>query len=445
MGVLSRRDLLELYEAALSCGLADSRRALLVNLDHKLVASLRQEDNPAAQILSDLAFLNRQQARIEGALPLAVWLENAVALTPLLPEADVFRRALACCGRLRHLPSPSGERTRYLLFGASCALVLAISALVAARMFPSHPGPPATAPSPALSSLTPPRMPPATVQLDEAELVMGSSPEEIQAAIESCKPTAFSDCGSDRFTTEAPQRAIVVSSFLLDRHEVTNERFVEWMNEQSDLIVDQRGVVLQGGRALAWSNRDERDHPLSRLRLQGDRWTVVGAADTPIVLVTWIGARRYCEARGGRLPTEAEWELAARGAERRTFAWGNEPPTCDRLVFARARGAECAVGGPGPQPIGSSNSDRTPLGVVGMSGNVREWVLDVFDGPYKACAAPCRDPGRDVRDDRGTIHVIRGCGWADSAGLCRAARRGHLSGDDVDESVGFRCASDVAR
>jgi formylglycine-generating enzyme required for sulfatase activity len=121
-----------------------------------------------------------------------------------------------------------------------------------------------------------------------------------------------------------------------------------------------------------------------------------GFAELPAANITHAGARAYCRWRGGDLPTEAQWERAARGPERRTYPWGNETPTCDRAVYGvhpmDSKQSLCPGSGVPLVAAASETSDRTKEGVMHMGGNVSEWVIDqlVADG-YARCKSPCDD------------------------------------------------------
>jgi serine/threonine-protein kinase len=143
------------------------------------------------------------------------------------------------------------------------------------------------------------------------------------------------------------------------------------------------------------------------------------------------------------LPTEAEWEIAARAPGKRRFPWGDERPTCERVVFGRTAGMPCAAHEEGPATVGSAPGDVTPEGVHDLGGNVREWVADAFVEHYPACSPPCRDPGRDDEPKGGgaaTRRAVRGGGWWEQPAMTRAARRGSDEPGWTDVAIGFRCA-----
>jgi formylglycine-generating enzyme required for sulfatase activity len=270
------------------------------------------------------------------------------------------------------------------------------------------------------------------------EFLMGSSLEETRDAREFCERTVGQDCKEEFFQRE-PQRLVRVSPFYLDTTEVSNEEFAAWLNHQPGLqsegphrVNDPRSVLLvdlypsdsgglerQGGRIIPRPGRKSR----------------------PVVQVTWEAALRYCQAQGKRLPTEAEWEFAARGPEGHRFPWGDGEPRCDGVVFGRKAGRACAHLGPGPGPVGNAEQDRSPHGIFDLGGNVSEWVMDLFRMPYLPCRAACIDPLIDTPVlGESVMRVVRGGNWFMPAESCRAAGRNRWPPDKASGNIGFRCA-----
>lgn len=203
---------------------------------------------------------------------------------------------------------------------------------------------------------------------------------------------------------ERPAHVVALRVFEIDRYEVSNAEFVVFLDvvladPQSQLRlagdappgrVDERvlrgeGAVLlmentgaPDARTLVALNDDD-----SRIGVRNGRFFVQpGFERHPVNEVTWNGARRYCAWRGARLPTEAEWEAAARGREGRRYPWGSAPPDVSRAVFGRRTNE---TGAAGERPAGA-----TPEGVHDLAGNVSEWTSSLYRPyPYRA------DDGRE--------------------------------------------------
>jgi formylglycine-generating enzyme required for sulfatase activity len=154
------------------------------------------------------------------------------------------------------------------------------------------------------------------------------------------------------------------------------------------------------------------DEGYTQISQAGDRFvTRETALDRPVVMVTWHGAAAYCEWAGGRLPTEAEWEYAARGPKGNLYPWGDAPPTCDLANYGDCSRVLVQAGS---RPAGASW-----CGALDMAGNVWEWVADWF-GSYSGLAQ--ENPTGPASGD---VPVLRGGGWHSPRRELRAAYRQH--------------------
>ena len=216
----------------------------------------------------------------------------------------------------------------------------------------------------------------------------------------------------DSDETEFPQRTVLVNAFWIDQTEVTNGMYAL--------------CVLEGGCTLPALN-----YTLTRPEYYED----LSFAEYPVVHVTWEQANAYCTWAGRRLPTEAEWEKAARGTDGRTYPWGEDAPTCDHLRF----------GDPGPGlPSCENDTARTgqfemgisPYGALDMSGNVWEWTADW----YAADAYRMDTDENPKGPETGETKVLRGGAFNDGAGTVRTANRHQTAPDNPSYTIGFRCA-----
>jgi formylglycine-generating enzyme required for sulfatase activity len=205
---------------------------------------------------------------------------------------------------------------------------------------------------------------------------------------------------------ETPHHPVDLSTYFIDRTEVTQGDYDECM---------------RAGRCSA-----------------PDEWD--GSADDllPVTNVTWDQARRFCEWRGKRLPTEAEWERAAGGMSAWIFPWGADPPDCSRANFAGCYGELL--------PAVSFVTARSPEDAFNMSGNAFEWVADWYSETYYQ--PPADDVGFGWIDPEGPddptlmLKVVRGGAYTTIAEeLYTFRRRGRYPGRG-EASVGFRCALD---
>ncbi len=148
----------------------------------------------------------------------------------------------------------------------------------------------------------------------------------------------------------------------------------------------------------------------------------------PVVGIDWYDAQNYCTWAGGQLPTEAQWEFAARGHDGNFFPWGNNAPNC-RLDHVENCGGD---------PISVfklPTAGQSWVGAVGMAGNASEWVADWYDFSYYSYS-PELNP---IGPESGEKKVVRGGAWSSNAITGRSARRAYLSPDHRYAFYGFRC------
>jgi iron(II)-dependent oxidoreductase len=271
--------------------------------------------------------------------------------------------------------------------------------------------------------------------LDVADITLEWTPEGKKLAAERAKlpvkeemvlvPAGWFLMGSSKKTDrnayppELPQRRVYLDAFEIDKYEVT---------------------ALQYLRFVLATNRP----PLVDWRYDGGNFQE-SMAHHPVMHVSWYDADAYCRWAGKRLPTEAEWEKAARGEDGRLYPWGNEPAGLSRANFGRT-----GLSGPVrdrperlllyPPVIAVDKYENavSPYGVHQMAGNVAEWTADWYDpGFYKV--APERNPKGPAQ---GTQKAFRGGGWIDSTPSVRPAQRNGTDPNTKMNWLGFRCARD---
>jgi len=210
---------------------------------------------------------------------------------------------------------------------------------------------------------------------------------------------------------EYPERRIFLDAFYMDTYEVTNGRYLEFIKATGHRVPE---------------------HPLDK-KLTLWRGTTVPEAfrDHPVVNVAWQDAETYCAWAGRRLPTEAEWERAARGMSGKRFPWGDTEPTRTLANYLNQW-----RDGAGLEPVGSHPQGASPEGVHDLQGNVWEWVGDWYDAHYYE-KGPTRNPKGPIE---GARKVIRGSGWESEAPLLRSAHRLSSDPKNRNHSLGFRCA-----
>ncbi len=243
--------------------------------------------------------------------------------------------------------------------------------------------------------------------------------------------------GSDQGeAAERPAHRVGVSAFAIDRLEVTNAEFAVFVTATGHLTDPERA-----GAGWHWDGQWREVRGAHWRRPHGPGSSIEALERHPVAQVSWNDAREYCRWRGKRLPTEAEWERAARGDDGRTYPWGDRPPRDGTRYRASYGSDECcrATRDDGylfTAPVGSFPLGRSPFGVEDLAGNVWEWVEDWFDPEFYR-RSPQVDPVNRAPTDR---KVIRGGGWGNNPWGLRSTLR-HANPRDIGLiMVGFRCA-----
>ena len=206
---------------------------------------------------------------------------------------------------------------------------------------------------------------------------------------------------------ESPAHPVYLKTYFIDLKEVTQSEY---------------------DRFVKMTKREKPQVPV----FEEDIVKLIGP-DFPVVGIGWNDAFAYCRWAGKRLPTEAEWEKAARGEGQRLYPWGKE------FTYAYSNIGGDDDGFPYLSPVGSYEMGRSPYGVYDMMGNVAEWVADTYDAHYYE-HSPFRDPpGPDTTE----FKVIRGSTWRDSKLNARLTKRFSAKMWRTDATIGFRCTQDV--
>lgn len=222
----------------------------------------------------------------------------------------------------------------------------------------------------------------------------------------------------EAYEDESPVRRVTVSPYLLGRFLVTVQEFYQFIDAGVEGFLDRRWWSKLGWR---WRRQGKCDRPASwRKQLRHP--------NRPVTRISWYEADAYCRWVGGRLPSEAEWEFAARGNEGRRFPWGNEEPDGRRANFTYNVGA--------PSPVGIYPLGASPEGVQDLAGNVWEWCRDRF-GPY-----PAHDEVDPTGPRSGYSRVSRGGAFGYPSMRLRSSFRLEFDPGKRYEFLGFRVALD---
>ena len=250
------------------------------------------------------------------------------------------------------------------------------------------------------------------VLIPDGEFIMGSGQREVNRAIEGCKKKLGDENACRSFSqSELPQHRVFLDAFYMDQHEVTTSRYAVFL-------------LATGRRApKGW-----------------EQVTLTSHGEYPVVGIDWHDADAYCRWAGKRLPTEAEWEKAARGTDGRTYPWGNDPPSTKLANFADAHlNLESDLYGDILKPVRSYKSGKSPYGIYDMAGNVMEWMADWYEKSYYA-TSPLRNP-RGPSD--GKEKVVRGGAWFYGKFALRSAFRYGFPLPSRLTFIGVRCAKDA--
>jgi formylglycine-generating enzyme required for sulfatase activity len=229
--------------------------------------------------------------------------------------------------------------------------------------------------------------------------------------------TIGSDSGG---SDEQPVHTVYLDAYYIDKYEVTNAQFAQFLSAGNSSHYNSSMRITQSGSAYTAQS---------------------GYENHPVVYVDWNVAKAYCKWVGKRLPTEAEWEKAARGTDGRTYPWGEgidgtRANYCDVNCAYSWKDSSVNDGYAETAPVGSYPAGVSPYGAYDMAGNVWEWVTDWYSSAYYSSSPSSNPQG----PSSGTYRVLRGGSWFNVTLNLRVAYRLGLDPSARFDGVGFRCA-----
>ncbi|MBN1655746.1 MAG: SUMF1/EgtB/PvdO family nonheme iron enzyme [Deltaproteobacteria bacterium] len=251
--------------------------------------------------------------------------------------------------------------------------------------------------------------PPAVLPIKAGWFTMGSDASDRVAAVKICARETRGQAERDRatFQNEGPAHKVYLTAYRIDRFEVSNQAY-------------RRCVLANACAPSRLSDRDQR----------------LAAPQLPVAHVTWSEAQRYCKWIGGALPTEAQWERAARGVSGRRFPWGQFYNSRLANHGSDDFGSDSNDGYEFAAPVDSFFEARSQFGLLNMAGNVWELTADYYASRYEKNAIRVDPTG----PEKGEARVIRGGSWLSPACTLRTTHRAQIGRTESRRDVGFRCA-----
>ena len=298
----------------------------------------------------------------------------------------------------------TGKETIWEIVGGVPTSKPTVTRLATATFTPTSPTPTPAPPTPTDTPEPPAQPPPTPMPMPTATPIPTRVREKDNAKVVYVPAGDFT-MGNDQgyngkiFADQRPEHPVDLDAFWIDKLEITNAKY-------QDCVAAGECKAPDLGEDASRFNQDEQ----------------------PVVRVSWFDAVAYCNWVGARLPTEAEWEKAARGTDKWLFPWGNEFDA-SKLNFKGQSDA--------PKPVGSFRDSASPYGALDMSGNVWEWTSSMYKNyPYKY-----QDGREDMSDEESATRVVRGGAWDEGDDQATTTWRSHFTQGSRFYNTGFRCAS----
>jgi len=277
------------------------------------------------------------------------------------------------------------------------------------------------------------------IQVPGGPFEMGTKAQEAAIAAEECTSLWNSKCDPNDASDSFPPHQVTVSPFYIEEKEVTYDQYLSFLNAES-IGMGARNAKHKNGceGQLCIETRTENQN--SNVISDTSNYRVNAAiSNFPVAGVTWYGAAAYCAAIGRRLPTEAEWEHAARWTQNTIYPWGNAFVVTNARTSRPQETDQTLVG---PKPVGSYSSFN---GLYDMAGNIAEWVSDWYDPLYYTTLANSTSAIVDPKGPvAGTQKVLRGGSWDALPFYARSVHRQSLPPLGPTLWAGFRCANNTS-
>lgn len=281
------------------------------------------------------------------------------------------------------------------------------------------------------------------IMIDGGTFKMGTTEDEAFQAVAECQQRDAGTCDQSLVTDSIPPNDVFVDDFMMEQSEVSVQQYVAFLNY---LLEQNPGTqphltACNGPCALTTSDSEGQN---SDIAFDGTRYIPrpdgFDRSLYPMTFVSWQGAQAYCSAIGRYLPSEAQWERAARGSENRIYPWGFQWFTDDRANTSRS-----GTSGEGSWPVNQvPQGSLTESGLANMAGNVAEWTADYYNaGLYQTRANSGQIPTNPVNTNTADRVVARGGSWDTVPLFVRTVHRQDAAPNSFSPTIGFRCAAPV--